>query len=66
MADEYVTLEADEVMAVTDKAVLFDIDGDETWVPKSVIDGGDGYTKGDLDVEVQVQKWFADKEGLCP
>ncbi len=63
--DEYVTLEALEVMAVTDKAVLFDFDGDERWVPKSCIEGGgDGYAKGDVDIDVVVRRWFCDKEGL--
>ena len=39
------------------KAVLYVIDGDEYWLPRSVIDDFEDGT-------VAVARWFAEKEGL--
>ena len=47
----------DKIKFVTEKAVLFDIDEEEVWIPKSVIVEVDGD-------EVCVASWFAEREGL--
>jgi hypothetical protein len=47
----------DNILMITDKAVLFEGDGDERWVPKSVIISC-------TETEVEVTPWFADKAGL--
>ena len=39
------------------KAVLFDLDGDEVWVPRSVLYGYE-------DDEVEVAEWWAMEHGL--
>ena len=35
---ESVSIDVDEVTCETDKAILVVVDGDEVWIPKSVID----------------------------
>ena len=60
---DYVAIEIDEIIAATDKAVLCDIDGEEIWIPRSVIDGGDSLDIGD-NGEIEVAEWFAKKEGF--
>lgn len=51
------------IIAETDKAVLLEQkNGDETWIPRSVIDGGDATEEQDRDPNVA--DWFIDKEGL--
>jgi hypothetical protein len=55
--------DVDEVIATTQKAVLVHFThGQETWIPRSVCDGGDDLAKGDTDIVVQ--GWFANQEGL--
>lgn len=41
----------------SDAAILFDIEGEEIWIPRSLIDEQDSGS-------VDVPKWFARKEGL--
>lgn len=56
-------LEFDVVMVDTKKATCLLIDGEEYWIPKSLIHGKDpavGETNGTIDVE----EWFLRKEGL--
>jgi hypothetical protein len=50
-------VEFDDIINETDLAILFLINGQEIWIPKSVI------TRQD-DGEIFVQTWFARKEGL--
>lgn len=52
-----------EAVRTTDMAVLIrDDSGEEHWVPRSVCRDGDSLEVGDTDIEVQ--RWFAEKEGL--
>jgi hypothetical protein len=63
---EPVSVEVEEVTRETDKAILVVVDGDEEWIPKSVIDddsevhsmksGRDGGT-------MLVAEWFARSKG---
>ncbi len=63
---EYVLLEDVEVKAVTAKAILVDVDGEEKWVPLSCLDLEE--TNVELQVQargdIAVRRWFAEKEGL--
>lgn len=60
MAEEdLIEIYFDEQIAETDKAVLFSIDGDEVWVPKSLMPYID-YRENCFEVYV----WFAEKEEL--
>jgi len=38
----------------------------EHWIPRSVIEDGDGFNENDIgeDLEFMVESWFVDKEGL--
>ena len=52
-----------EAKVETDSALLVDIDGDEVWVPKSVIhDDSEVYEKGHEGTLV-VESWWARKKG---
>lgn len=51
-----------EALKETDAALLVDIDGEEVWIPKSVI-GYDSDINGEGDIgTLSVQAWFARKE----
>ena len=60
---EYAELEIVRVMVVTEKALLVNHDGDEVWIPKSLIADPDQYARGVYD-GMEVAEWFARKEGL--
>ena len=48
----------------TEKALLVDIDGNEMWIPQSVIhDDSEVYEEGDTGLLV-VKGWWAQKQGL--
>jgi hypothetical protein len=65
-ASEYIELEVLEIKAETEKALLFQLEDSQVWVPKSQIpkDDVEQYVVGDLDLTVLVSEWFASKEGL--
>lgn len=60
----YRTVAVERVVAETDAAVLLTVDGDDRWVPKSLIENPAALDVGDVDIEVEVAEWFAEKEGL--
>lgn len=54
------------VVRVTPKAVLFEIDEEEVWIPRSVINGGERQEfEVDDEIDFDVPTWFAEREGLC-
>jgi hypothetical protein len=55
---------ADEVIEETEKAILFDFDGDEIWIPKSQIEDVDMIERGDVDVIVAIPLWLAEKNEI--
>ncbi len=53
------------VIKTTDKAVLFDFSGQEMWVPRSVIEEGEGIEDIDSfhgEQIFEIQTWFCEKE----
>ena len=66
---EYVAIDIDEVIKQTDKAIAVKANGQGTmvWIPKSVIGDEDSYDwdSGETGFTVDVEKWFAEKEGLA-
>jgi hypothetical protein len=66
MANEYCDIEIDSVYRVTDGAVLFSMDGQDVWIPKSVIE--------DVDLVIEppwgspqtiaIKRWFCKKENI--
>lgn len=50
------------IMKSTEDAVLFLLEGDEKWIPRSVCIDGDTLEDGDEDVIVA--NWWLEKEGL--
>lgn len=66
--NEYVELDLDYLHTST-KAILFqDSDEKEVWIPKSLISLSSIHDLEDVareePVTIQVQQWFAEKEGL--
>lgn len=59
---ETVYLGSGTVVRVTDRALLIDMEGSREWYPRSVVTGGDSMDEGE-DVEVEVERWFAKKQG---
>lgn len=64
---QYTTIYGD-VAYTTDKAVWFYLpdavdDDDGTWIPRSLIEDGD-QVEEDEDVDLNVETWFCEKEGL--
>jgi hypothetical protein len=63
-ASNWVHLDVDEILRETDAAFLVQIGEDEVWLPKSQIDGADGYEVGDCDLTISVTEWLARQKGL--
>jgi hypothetical protein len=61
---EYVELEGCYVHRTTARAVLVTYEGEEHWIPKSVIREPDGLARWQEDVDIEVQEWFARKEAI--
>lgn len=59
----YVTLAVDEVVHATGLAILFLIDGDEVWIPRSQLEDPDAAESGGLG-EVSMTEWIARQKGL--
>ena len=57
MPDDITRIHVDSFEHETDLALLFMIDGDEVWIPKSVVVDWD-------DDFVDLPTWWAEKEGL--
>lgn len=57
-------IQVEEVKRETDLAFLFDIDGDEQWVPKSCINEPDEIEEGFTEIEVEIAEWFCQQENL--
>lgn len=55
-----VELAYDRIVHQTALAILYDFGDQEAWVPKSVVEDDDGEDGG----VVEIQEWFAEKEGL--
>ncbi len=62
--DDYVTVEGD-FQTESDLAVCLDVGGADAWIPKALIADWDedAHERGEP-VEVEVEEWFASKEGL--
>lgn len=62
---EYVKLEDVTLIRSTDKAGLFDIDGNEHWIPWSLIEENEEDVAFDHEQgTIHVANWFVEKEGL--
>lgn len=60
----YVPIPFDEILRETALAFLFVIEGEELWVPKSVIENPDTIDADEVGGEVWLAEWFSKKEGL--
>ena len=57
------TMEFDvEIIATTDDAVLVEIEGSEEWIPRSQIEVGYDWEKGDTG-EMQISEWLCGQRG---
>ena len=63
MPKEYASLDV-EIIHISGGAVLCNDGDQEGWIPKSVIEDwdDDSYSVGDQ-AELEVEEWFAEKEG---
>ena len=61
---EWVELGDCEIVRVTEKAVLIDVDGSEEWFPRSQIrDGEDDFEAGTV-TDIAVTPWIAKEKGI--
>lgn len=62
----YVHIDVEEILRVTDKALLCLIDGEEVWLPLSQIADADDYDfgVGDQELTVSITEWLAREKGL--
>jgi hypothetical protein len=63
-SEETVALGDAEVIAATEMAVLLGLDCGETWVPRSVLRSEAVSAEHGDYVEVVIQSWWAEREGL--
>lgn len=57
-------VEVTEVIKESDDAFLFEIDGEEYWIPKSQIHRDASLSEGDENITVEITTWIADQKGL--
>lgn len=64
--DTYVGIDYDSIEYETDRAMLFIIEDDKVWVPKSCIHHDDmsGIADGEPPEIVRIMEWFALEHGL--
>lgn len=60
----WVHLDVEEVVRVTDKAMLVTIDAEDYWLPLSHVSEAGQYEAGDRNVTVSIAEWLAEKHGL--
>jgi len=66
MADT-VSFEVNGIKSETDKAILVELEGEEYWVPKSVIsEDSEVWSRESESGTLIVEKWWARKNGVCP
>ncbi len=63
-ASRYIHVAVEEIRAVTDKALLCLIEGQEYWLPLSQVADAEDYEKGDKDLTLSITEWIADQKGL--
>jgi hypothetical protein len=63
MAQKYVEVEYEEFKHATEKAALFQIEGDDVWIPFSQMEEGQRFKK-DTSGTVFVTQWIADQNDL--
>ena len=56
--DDMITIKFDDIETETDAAVLFKIDGETYWLPKSQID------YDEEEKEIDLPRWLAEKNDL--
>lgn len=62
--DEWIELEDCYIGHTTDMALQIHHDGEVFWIPKSVIQDADQFSRWDNGCLILVKEWFARKEGL--
>jgi hypothetical protein len=63
--NEPVEVEFERIIHITDRAVLFEIEGSEEWVPRSQLENLDDILEHDKDTpgELSVPRWLAEDRG---
>jgi len=57
--DSLIEVEYGELLHETDNAILFDFEGEEIWIPRSLIDSHDASNQ-----LVEIPLWFAEQKGI--
>lgn len=63
-ASRWVFLEGCFVAAATEKALLVEYDDEQYWIPRSQIEDGEKYEKGDEDVTLAITEFIAREKGI--
>jgi hypothetical protein len=61
---DWVYVDADKIVKITDKAMLVLIDGQEVWLPLSQLHEVERYAEGDEDITIAMSDWLAKQKGL--
>lgn len=62
--DDGIRIENVRVVHATDKALLCEIDGDETWIPKSQISADSEVSEAGDEGTLIITEWIAEQKGL--
>lgn len=52
------------VMAETEKAILVEYEGDEIWIPKSLVGPNSEVEEPGDEGMIEIPEWFADEKGM--
>jgi len=61
---KYVHLEGCRVIRDTEKAILIEYNGEQHWLPRSVVSNGDNYEQGDKDLTISIPEKWANEKGI--
>lgn len=67
MSRLWIEVSFENVKRITEKAILFEIEGVDVWIPLSQISpvDRDQYSEGDADGSVSISEWIANEKGLA-
>ncbi len=63
---DYVCIDVDKVVRITEKAMLIELWGEEIWIPLSQIarEDVDQYEEGDLNCSMSITSWIAKQKQI--
>ena len=63
-SSNWIHLDVEKIVKITDSAMLVLIDSEEFWLPLSQVDDSESFQEDDENITVSVTEWIAKQKGL--